>query len=73
MVYLFKPVLVSFVNMIGFFPRSIFNKYTVISFKWCLGIRLMSILLQMAKSQMNVNSVSSKLQTSLYSVSRVLP
>lgn len=63
MVYLFKPVLISFVNMIGFFPRSIFNKYTVINFKWCLGRRLMSILPQMAKSQRRVNSVASKVQT----------
>lgn len=46
LVYLFKPVLISFVNMIGFFPRSIFNKYTVINFKWCLGRRLLSILLK---------------------------
>lgn len=73
MVYLFKPVLISFVNMIGFFPRSIFNKYTVINFKWCLGRRLMSILPQMAKSQRRVNSVASKVQTGLSIVSGFLP
>lgn len=73
MVYLFKPVLISFFHMIGFFPRSIFNKYTVINFKWCLGRRLMSILPHMAKSQMSINSVAPEIQTWLYNVSGLLP
>lgn len=73
LIYLFKPVLISFVNMISFFPRSIFNKYTVINLKWCLGRRLMSILPQVDKSQMRGNSVASKTQTWLSSVSGFLP
>lgn len=70
---LFKGLLISFVNTVGFFPRSIFNQYTVMNFKWCLGGRCTSILLETVRSQPGVNYVAHKVKICLSSVSGFLP
>lgn len=47
---LFRRVLITCVKVTSFFPRSIFNKYTVINFKWFFRRRCTSVLLQAARS-----------------------
>lgn len=58
-----RQALISFVNMTGFFPRSVLNKYAVIYLKRCLGSRRMSLLLKTARSQARIYSVACKVKT----------